>query len=240
MSISNNLREIHQANHIPYHVSGFDKDKLRKFLLFRTNLLEEELNELKEANRAEDVVDALIDLAYVALGTLDLFNIDIDKAWDKVHSANMEKKTGVKKGRPNPFGLPDLVKPEGWKEPNHEDNVGFIHDHLLPIKDQETESVNVLNECIDLQKKKSQDYQNTNSSIKQSMHYRRGIDSIHDLIWGKVIRAQSLIESGNENNFEPLEDSYKDCANYCSFAVSYLRYKMNGQDLNKDLYNNEF
>lgn len=230
MSIPTNLREIHQTNHITYHVSGFDKDKLKKFLLFRTNFLEEELNELKHAEKAEDVVDALIDLAYVALGTLDLFNVDIDEAWDRVHKANMDKEPGIKEGRANPFGLPDFVKPKGWKAPDHEDNVGFIHDDLLPILDQEKESVNVLYECIDLQRKKSQDYQNTNSNVKQAMHYRRGIESIHDLIWGKVLRAQSLIESGNDNKFEPLEDSYKDCANYCSFAVSYLRKKMEGQN----------
>ena len=230
MSIPNNLREIHQANHVPYHVSGFDNEKLKKFLLFRTNFLEEELNELKSADTPEDVVDALIDLAYVALGTLDLFNVDIDEAWSKVHEANMKKKPGVKEGRPNPFGLPDFIKPSGWKAPDHEGNTGFIYDDLLPIKAQEKESVNVLHECIDLQKKKSQDYQNSNSNVKQAMHYRRGIDSIHDLIWGKVLRAQSLIESGNDNKFEPLEDSYKDCANYCSFAVSYLRNKMEGQD----------
>ena len=48
------------------------------------------------------------------------------------------------------------------------------------------ESVNVLNECIELQLKKSQDYQNPNSNIKQAMHYRRGVDTIHDMIHQKL------------------------------------------------------
>jgi hypothetical protein len=38
----------------------------------------------------------------------------------------MAKSPGVKEGRPNPFGLPDLIKPEGWEAPNHEGNHGDI------------------------------------------------------------------------------------------------------------------
>ena len=101
------------------------------------------------------------------------------------------------------------------------------------------ESVKVLNECIDLQVKKSQDYQNPNSNVVQAMHYRRGIDTIHDTIQGKLYRAQSLLESANAGtpNFESLEDTYKDIINYCSFAVSWLRGKMEGQDSSRDIFN---
>lgn len=101
------------------------------------------------------------------------------------------------------------------------------------------ESVKVLNECIDLQIKKSQDYQNPNSNVVQAMHYRRGIDTIHDTIQGKVYRAQSLLEAAVQDspNFESLEDTYKDIINYCSFAVSWLRLKMEGQDQTRDIFN---
>lgn len=92
------------------------------------------------------------------------------------------------------------------------------------------ESVEVLNECIDLQISKSKDYQSPKSNIKQSMHYRRGVDTIHDMIHQKLMRAQSLLESGDVPNNESLEDTYMDMINYCSFAVSYLRGRMNGQD----------
>ena len=101
----------------------------------------------------------------------------------------------------------------------------------------ERESVNVLQECIDLQLKKSQDYQNPNSNVVQAMHYRRGVDSIHDTMHGKMLRAQSLLESGSTANFESLEDTYKDLINYASFAVSYIRGKMEGQDPNRDMFN---
>ena len=101
------------------------------------------------------------------------------------------------------------------------------------------ESVEVLKECIELQNKKSQDYQSEQSNVTQAMHYRRGVDSIHDIIQGKCYRAQSLLESGNNcsPNFESLEDTYKDIINYCSFAVSYMRGKMDGQTPGRDMFN---
>jgi hypothetical protein len=105
----------------------------------------------------------------------------------------------------------------------------------------ERESVTVLRECIELQLKKSQDYQNPNSNVVQAMHYRRGVDSIHDIMHGKMLRAQSLLETaalGNDNpNFESLEDTYKDLINYASFAVTYLRGKMEGQDPARNMFN---
>ena len=99
------------------------------------------------------------------------------------------------------------------------------------------ESIKVLNECISLQLKKSEDYQSKDSNVKQAMHYRRGVDSIHDIIQGKCYRAQSLLESTGDPNFESLEDTYKDIINYCSFAVSYMRGKMEGQSSDRDMFN---
>jgi len=100
------------------------------------------------------------------------------------------------------------------------------------------ESLRVLQECAELQSKKSQDYQSSESTVVQAMHYRRGVDTIHDIILGKVMRATSLLESDPSNpNFESLEDTYKDMINYCSFAVSYLRGKMEGQDPERDMFN---
>lgn len=99
------------------------------------------------------------------------------------------------------------------------------------------ESIRVLYECVALQDSKSRDYQNPNSSIVQAMHYRRGIDSIHDMIHQKLLRAQSLIESNGGPNHESLEDTYIDMINYCSFAVSYLRGKMEGQREDRDVFN---
>ena len=80
------------------------------------------------------------------------------------------------------------------------------------------ESVKVLQECAKMQTKKSADYQSDQSSVLQAMHYRRGVDTIHDIIVGKLMRATSLI-------------------NYASFAVSYMRGKMEGQWQDRDMFN---
>ena len=83
-------------------------------------------NERKIPTNADDVVDALIDLCVVAIGTLDGFGVDSHKAWDAVLIANMNKEVGVKESRPNPLGLPDLIKPAGWVAPSHADNEGKL------------------------------------------------------------------------------------------------------------------
>lgn len=107
-------------------VKDFDDGKLSALVKFRTDFLKEELREAEEAESAEDFVDAMIDLCVVAIGTLDLFGVDSYTAWDRVHEANMQKEVGIKPTRPNPLGLPDLVKPEGWKAPTHYDNTGTV------------------------------------------------------------------------------------------------------------------
>ena len=113
-------------------VEKLTPEQLKAFLQFRINFLQEELDELKKAapenqpNDAEEIVDALIDLCVVAIGTLDLFDVDAYKAWNEVLMANLNKQVGRKESRPNPWGLPDLIKPEGWKPPSHKDNHGTL------------------------------------------------------------------------------------------------------------------
>ena len=116
-----------------------DRDKLEAFLKFRIDFLQEELDEMRKAvvdrqagkidasKAADDTVDALIDLCVVAIGTLNAFDVNADEAWNRVHRANMTKEVGIKESRPNPLGLPDLIKPEGWTAPTHADNVGMLN-----------------------------------------------------------------------------------------------------------------
>lgn len=120
------IHEMHTKYGVREVVSKFDANKLDTYLEFRANFLQEELNELKAAKTADDAVDALIDLCVVAIGTLDAFGVDAYMAWDRVHKANMNKEVGIKESRPNPLGLPDLIKPEGWKAPTHVDNTGLL------------------------------------------------------------------------------------------------------------------
>ena len=105
--------------------------RFNKFMQFRLGMMQEELDETKNAfdkKDAEEMVDGIIDLCVFAIGTLEVFGVDANKAWDEVYKANMSKEVGIKEGRPNPLGLPDLVKPEGWTGPVHEDNCGNIAD----------------------------------------------------------------------------------------------------------------
>lgn len=132
------INKMHAHYGVHEALSQLDADKLRTFLKFRVDFLQEELDEMRtaleagddvaglSANRAEDVVDALVDLCVVAIGTLDAFGVNSHKAWDEVLKANMKKKVGVKETRPNPLGLPDLIKPEGWKAPSHAGNHGAL------------------------------------------------------------------------------------------------------------------
>lgn len=110
-----------------------DKELMAKYLKFRLSMCQEELDETMDAinNRdSEEIVDGLIDLCVFAIGTLDVFGVDANDAWDRVFNANMAKSPGVKPGRPNPFGLPDLMKPEGWVAPSHEGNHGDFNKGL--------------------------------------------------------------------------------------------------------------
>lgn len=108
---------------------NFTNQQYRDYLQLRLNMIKEEVEELEEAitdNDAEEVVDALIDIMVFTLGTLDIFQVDTDLAYNSVMEANCQKERGIKEGRPNPFGFPDLMKPEGWVSPTHENNHGLF------------------------------------------------------------------------------------------------------------------
>jgi predicted HAD superfamily Cof-like phosphohydrolase len=110
-----------------------NKDLMDKYLKFRLSMCKEELDETMDAIEAKDpeeIVDGLIDMCVFAIGTLDVFGVDANMAWNKVYEANTAKSVGVKEGRPNPFGLPDLIKPEGWTAPSHEGNHGDLEKAL--------------------------------------------------------------------------------------------------------------
>ena len=112
------------------HDNRFNPDQLKRYLEFRIDFLQEELSETEAAlvgMDAEEIVDGLIDLCVVAIGTLDAFGVDPYKAWDEILRANLSKEVGVKPERPNPMGLPDLIKPEDWEGPDHSDNHGKLN-----------------------------------------------------------------------------------------------------------------
>lgn len=79
----------------------------------RINFMWEELIEFENAHNIVDQTDAMLDLVYVALGTLYLMGIDADTVWKFVQDANMQKVRGITKR-----GMEyDAVKPPGWVAP---------------------------------------------------------------------------------------------------------------------------
>lgn len=123
------IAEMHAKFGVNRVVNGLSAEQLNTYLKFRLDMVQEEVDEAKKAFNEKDadgIVDALIDNIVFAIGTLDAFGVDAYTAWNRVHAANMAKNPGVKPGRPNPYGFPDLIKPEGWTAPTHQDNVGLV------------------------------------------------------------------------------------------------------------------
>ena len=70
---------------------SFSSDKINKL---RIDLIKEELDELQDAMKNNDlleVADALTDILYVTYGAGHAFGIDLDKCFDEVQNSNMSK-----------------------------------------------------------------------------------------------------------------------------------------------------
>ena len=70
---------------------SFSSDKINNL---RISLIEEELNEFKEAVSKKDlkeVADALTDILYVTYGAGHAFGINLDKCFEEVQKSNMSK-----------------------------------------------------------------------------------------------------------------------------------------------------
>ena len=71
--------------------SGLSTEKINKL---RISLINEELEEFKEAiknNDLKEAADALTDILYVTYGAGHAFGINLDKCFDEVQKSNMSK-----------------------------------------------------------------------------------------------------------------------------------------------------
>ena len=71
--------------------SGLSTEKINKL---RVSLINEELEEFKEAiknNDLKEAADALTDILYVTYGAGHAFGINLDKCFDEVQTSNMSK-----------------------------------------------------------------------------------------------------------------------------------------------------
>lgn len=123
------ISSMHAKYGVKESIDKLSPEQLKEFIEFRYNFLLEEMTELRQGineKNADLIVDSIIDLIVVALGTLDAMNVNPYIAWDRVLMANLNKTVGIKASRPNPLGLPDLIKSADWIAPEHHDNLGLI------------------------------------------------------------------------------------------------------------------
>lgn len=131
MSVFNDLRAFHEK-------FGLEKPELAEMLdeetqQFRRNFLQEELDEYDNAILMEDLpeqIDALLDLVYIAVGTLDLMGVVSQAHWNEIQRANMEKERATHPSQSKRGSSLDVIKPKGW--------VGPDHHHLLELQNDST------------------------------------------------------------------------------------------------------
>lgn len=130
-SLTDDMYEMHKHFNIHEKVEQFSKEDWKRFLKFRLDFLQEELNEgykaLEEEN-AEEFIDFLVDLTVVTVGTAALLEFNFDYSWNNVLASNLSKEVGLNKNRPNEFGLPDLIKTDKFIKADHSGNHGLLHE----------------------------------------------------------------------------------------------------------------
>lgn len=87
------------------------------------------------AYHLEEMMDALIDLVYVAIGTSYLHGFDFKEGWRRVQAANMAKVRAERAEDSKRGSTFDVIKPPGWVAPSHIDLVE-VNDLMDVTKDE--------------------------------------------------------------------------------------------------------
>ena len=140
------IEEFHKKFQLTY--SGKPRLLPPSLLLFRRTFLREELDEYDlDAQRAQNalgmprlipdpsaftrymsgMLDSLVDLVYVAIGTSYLHGFNFREAWRRVHAANMKKVRAKSSEQSTRHSTFDVVKPKNWTAPDHTD---LVEDHV--------------------------------------------------------------------------------------------------------------
>lgn len=109
-------------------VYGFLEDDKMKV---KIGHLDEELAEIKKAYKEKDLYefcDGILDLVYVALGTLNLMNMPIKSLWRDIQARNMSKIRATKDNMGKRETTFDVIKPEGWSGPRTKEIIDFFAD----------------------------------------------------------------------------------------------------------------
>lgn len=113
MDIAKDVRDFQLK--MGYAHSSAPKALYDSHVIMRGGHLLEEVTEFMRAAYNGDIAgtaDALIDLIYFAVGTLNMMGVPFDEAWRIVHAANMDKVPLASHRDRN-----DAGKPDGWRDP---------------------------------------------------------------------------------------------------------------------------
>lgn len=104
-------------------------------------------------------------------------------------------------------------------------------------------AVRVLQDCIELMKKKAQDYQSDNSSVQPIDYYPNGISDFVFLIdvlkRFRMISVLDNIKAGGAPNFDTLRDILQDRIVYLALAIEFVDGEMEGQLPGRDIWNHK-
>lgn len=122
-STYDDVADFHKKFDIPVAGSGPCKmPEEWEIIEYRTKFLEEELTEFKDAcaeDNLAEAFDALLDIAWVAMGTAHYFGAPWDEGWAEVVRANMDRVSVTRENCPpeKQYRKDMIVKPPGWKPP---------------------------------------------------------------------------------------------------------------------------
>lgn len=186
----------------------------KEWLNFRTELLKEEFEEIIQSiedNNINEFFDGLIDIVIISMGTAASMGFDWQQGFNEVMRANMSKVRGKAKDTKRKNSL-DLIKPQGWIEPN-----------LRPYLMQGVEiKNNLFSKAKEIKISKVSDYHNNKITIDD--YFPFGLKSYIQMINLKVMRLRSLCDVKQINN-ESLNDTLIDLVNYTEMAYNFLEGK---------------
>lgn len=200
----------------------------RQRLRWALSAMEEEIEEFRVATLAGDVeeaADALMDLAYFALGRLTEMGVPARAVFDEVQRANLTKERGTLSKRPGSLGH-DAVKPAGWQGPNHAWLLELDIDEVERIQERAArwDSLSpAFKRAHELRLTKGEDYNNVPGG--RDAYFPFGHASYVHMLDTKVLRLQSLTRhmgEGRAPNFEGMGDSVVDLLNYGSYYFEAL------------------
>jgi len=119
---------------LPYDVAEFRRkflaEELKEYVdaTYRAQqaLAEEEPDGDYVQLQLEEMLDALCDLVYVAVGTAYYHGFNFREAWRRVQEKNMQKVRALRAEDSKRGVVYDVVKPDGWTPPDHSD---LVADH---------------------------------------------------------------------------------------------------------------